>query len=227
MQRMVILAIGLMFTLAGCAASGKNVADEAMSSKPGFLAGYYEKLEAGPDDGAKLRWLKPGVDFKTYDKFMLDSVIFYLSDESENKGIDGNAIKELTDAFNLEMINALRDRYPVVSDPGPDVARIRIAITDIEQSNPGISAVSSVIPVGLGVSIIKKGATDAWAGSGETGVELMVLDTSTNEVIAVAKDKRSAGFTERFSAWGSAEEAFKFWAGRIRTFFDNVHGGSQ
>jgi hypothetical protein len=55
----------------------------------------------------------------------------------------------------------------------------------------------------------------------------MVLETTTNEVIAVAKDERSAGFTERFSKWGSAEEAFKFWAGRIRTFFDNVHGAKQ
>ena len=105
---------------------------------------------------------------------MLDSVIFYLSDESENKGIDGNAIKELTDAFNLEMINALRDRYPVVSDPGPDVARIRIAITDIEQSSPGVSAVTSVIPVGLGVSLVKKQHHIGRAGLAENAIQVLL-----------------------------------------------------
>ena len=226
MKRIIITAIGLML-LAGCASTGGGQGDVTTQAKPGFLAGYYDKLEPGPKDGAKQRWLKPGVDFKTYDKFMVDSVIFYLADASENKGIDGNEMKKLTDAFNLAMVNALKDHYPIVSEPGPDVARIRIAITDIEQSNPGISAVTSVIPIGLGVSLVKKGATDAWTGSGKTGVEMMVLDTATNAVIAVAKDERSAGFTERFSDWGSAEEAFKFWAGRVRTFFDNVHGGKQ
>jgi hypothetical protein len=213
--------------LAGCATTGGDKAEMAGKAKPGFLEGYYEKLAPGEEEGAKLRWLKPGVDFSKYNAFMVDSDIFYLSDKSENKGIDGNEMKKLTDAFNLEVVKALKDRYSIVSEPGPNVARIRIAITDIEQSSPGVSAVTSVIPVGLGVSLVKKGATDAWAGSGETGVEIMVLETTTNEVIAVAKDERSAGFTERFSKWGSAEEAFKFWAGRIRTFFDNVHGAKQ
>ena len=115
----------------------------------------------------------------------------------------------------------------MVSAPGPRTLRLQVALTDVEESDAAVDTVTSVIPVGLGVSLVKKGATDAWAGSGETGVEIMVLETTTNEVIAVAKDERSAGFTERFSKWGSAEEAFKFWAGRIRTFFDNVHGAKQ
>lgn len=50
----------------------------------------------------------------------------------------------------------------------------------------------------------------------------MALDTQTNEVIAAAKDERSAGFTERFTKWGSAEDAFKFWAERIKLFLDQA-----
>jgi hypothetical protein len=42
----------------------------------------------------------------------------------------------------------------------------------------------------------------------------------TNNVIGVAVDDRSAGFTERFSKWGSAEEAFKFWAERMVKFVE-------
>ena len=45
----------------------------------------------------------------------------------------------------------------------------------------------------------------------------------TNEVIAVVKDERAAGFTERYSKWGSAEEAFKFWAERVKKYLDTVH----
>ena len=53
----------------------------------------------------------------------------------------------------------------------------------------------------------------------------MALDSMSNDVIAVAKEDRSAGFTERFSKWGSADEAFKFWAERVKDYLDKVHHG--
>ena len=46
----------------------------------------------------------------------------------------------------------------------------------------------------------------------------------TNEVIAVAKDQQTAGYFKRFSKLGSAKEAFKYWAERIKTFLDEAHG---
>ena len=220
MKKIIVLFVGLMF-LVSFASTGSSETSQATS---GFLDGYYEKLGPGPKDGAKLRWLKPDVDFGKYDKVMLDSVVFFLAEDSEHKGIDGNEMKALTDAFNLALINAFKDKYPVVSDPGPDVLRIRVAITDIKQSSPGISAVTSIIPVGLGVSLVRKGATDSWTGSGATSAEFLAIDTVTNLVVGAAQDTKSAGFDERFSKWGSAEAAFKFWAERIRMFMDTSHG---
>jgi hypothetical protein len=54
----------------------------------------------------------------------------------------------------------------------------------------------------------------------------MVINPMTDEVIGVAEDEYKAGFTERFSKWGSAEEAFKYWGKRIRQIMDEglVHG---
>jgi len=221
MKKSVVLLIGLML-LASCASTGKRKTAEVTHAKAGFLEGYYEKLGPGPEGGAKLRWLKPGVDFSKYEKLMIDSVIFFLADESEYKGIDGNEMKELTDAFNLELANALKDKYPMVSEPGPDVIRIRVAITNVKLSKPVLSGVTTIIPVGLAVSLVKKGATGSWTGSGEIGAELLAIDTMTDEVILAAQDERSAAFTDRFSKWGSAKDAFKFWAGRLRTFLDDV-----
>jgi len=154
----VVLLIGLIL-LASCASTGKKKAGEVTQAKAGFLEGYYEKLGPGPKDGAKLRWLKPGVDFSKYEKLMIDSVVFFLANESEYKGIDGNEMKELTDAFNLELANALKDKYPMVSEPGPDVIRVRLAITNIKLSKPVLSGVTGIILVGLGISLVKKGAT--------------------------------------------------------------------
>jgi hypothetical protein len=188
----------------------------------GFLGEYSANLQPGPEGGAKMRWLKPGIDFSKYNKLMVDSVIFYFAEDSEEKGINAEEMKELSDAFNQEIVNALKDKYPIVADPGPDVARLKIAITGVKKSKPGVSAVTSVLPVGIGISLIKKGVGGSYSGSGGTHAEFMALDSMSNDVIGAAADERTAGYTERFTSLGSAKEAFKFWAGRIATFMDST-----
>ena len=117
---------------------------------------------------------------------MVDSVIFFLADKADYKGIDPQEMKELADAFNKDLVAAFKEKWPIVAEPGPDVARLRIAITNIQPSKPGYSAVTSVIPVGLGVSLVKKGATGGWSGSGDTCIEVMALDSTTEEVYSWA-----------------------------------------
>ena len=207
---MVVVGLALIIT-AGCSSTPKY---------SGFLGSYENNLQPGPEGGAKMRWLKPGVDFSKYNKLMIDSVVFYFADDSEYKGVDPEFMKEMADKFNKALVDALKDSYPIVADPGPDVARLRVAITGIKQSRPVLSGISSIVPVGIAISVVKRGTTGSWAGSGATSAEFMALDSTTNDVIAVAEDERSAGFTERFSRWGSAEEAFKFWAERIKIFMD-------
>jgi hypothetical protein len=222
MKKATRVTLAVVIGLAMAASTGL-AADIQFS---GFLGNpsVYSLLKPGPEGGAKLRWLKEGVDPKKYDKFMVDSVIFYLADKADYKGIDPQEMKELADQFNKDIVAAFKDKYPIVADPGPNVARIRIAITDIKPSKPGVSAVTSIIPIGLGVSLVKKGATGGWSGSGESGVEMMVLDSMTDKVILMAVDQRKAEFEQRFSKWGSANDAFKFWAEKIVAFIDNARG---
>lgn len=227
------MSVAMGFVLAtlavSCASTGsQSEKEKAARQTEGFLDGYYKDLQPGPEGGAKMRWLKPGVDFSKYNKVMLDSVIFYFAEDSENKGIDAHDMIELTDACNMKIASALiQGGYPIVADPGPDVIRLRFAITDLKQSRPTLSAISSVFPIGLGISILKKGATGSWSGSGATQAEFMAIDSMTHEVIAVAQDEKKAGFTERFSKWESTEEAFKFWGERVRLFMDRAHGKMQ
>lgn len=211
----MFVIIGLSLALAGCASGPKQ---------SGFLGDYYSNLGSGPEGGVKYRWLKPGVDFAKYNKLMIDSVVFYYAPDSDDKSIDGEQMKELTDAFNTELVTVLKDSYPIVAEPGPDVARIKIALTGVKKSKPVVATVTSIVPMGIGVSIIKKGGTGSWSGSGATRVEFMGLDSATNDVIAVGEDEQTAGYFERFSKLGSAKDAFKYWAERIKTFLDEAHG---
>jgi hypothetical protein len=191
----------------------------------GFLGDNYKLLEPGPQGGAKELYLKPGVDFRKYKSFMIDSVVFFLADDSEYKGIDPTEMKELADQFHRALLDAFTNgQYAIAVEPAPDVARIKFAITNIKESRPVLSGISSILPIGLAISTIKKGATGGWTGSGATSAEMMALDSSTNEIIGLAVDERHAGFGDRFSNWGSSDEAFKFWADRIVQFLDSVNG---
>jgi hypothetical protein len=203
------------------------VASAGFAAEPkysGFLGDNYKNLQPGPEDGAKMRWMKPGVMFGKYNKFMVDSVIFFLADDSEYKGIDPNEVKELADGFNQAIVAAFKDKYPIVAEPGADVARIRIAITGVKESKPVVSGITSILPIGLAVSLVKKGATGSWSGSGTTSAEMEILDSTTSDVIVAAVDEKSAAFGDRFSKWESAKEAFKFWAEHIVAFIDNTRG---
>jgi hypothetical protein len=218
-QRLIlIVGIALAFTVS--AAFAEDIKFSGFFGNPSV----YSLLKPGPEGGAKLRWLKDGVDPRKYDKFMVDSVIFYLSDQSDYKGIDPQEMKELADEFNKDIVAAFKGKYPIVAEPGPNVGRIRIAITNIKQSRPGVSTVTSIIPVGLGVSLVKKGATGGWSGSGETGVEMMALDSLTNDILILAVDNSKAEFEQRFSKWGSASDAFKLWSEMVVKFIDNSRG---
>jgi hypothetical protein len=215
MKRVFVLLMGMMF-LASCATPAPP--------KTGFLGEYYKNLEPAPEGGvAKFRWLKPGVDFAKYKKVMVDYVVFALAEDSEYKAISGDEMKELGDAASLALVKAIKD--PVVAEPGPDVSRIRMAIVGLKQSNPVISGITTVIPIGVGISVIKKGATGAWSGSGATQAEAMILDSLTNEVLAVGTLEYKAGFTERFTKWGSVEDAFKYWGEKGSEGWERLRAG--
>jgi len=212
----MVLLMGMMFLSACSATNSPDTANMEMAQNSGFLGKYYQNLKPGTEKGdPKLMWIRPGVDFKKYKKVMIDYVIFSFANESDYKDIDANELKKLADQATNAFLQTVKTDFPVVSEPAPDVLRVRIAITDLKPSSPGLSTVTSVVPVGLAFSIAKKGATDSWTGSGATTAEMMVLDSMTNEVLGAAQDSASADFSDRFSKWGSAEEAFKYWAARF------------
>lgn len=206
MKRISILLVGILF-LASCATTASTPPNLS------FLGEYGKKLK--PVEGeSRWRWLKPGVDFAKYNKIMVDYMVFALAEDSEYKCFEGDEMKNLGDTASLAMVNAIKEKFPVVAEPGPDVIRVRTAIVNLKQSSPVVSGITTVIPVGLGISVIKKGTTGTWTGAGATQAEVMFLDSMTNEVLAAGWDEYKAGFAERFTKWGSVEEAFKYWAQR-------------
>jgi putative nucleotidyltransferase with HDIG domain len=181
-------------------------------------------LEPGPVGGARMRWLKPGIDFSNYNRLILDPVTFYFAPDSVYKGMDPQELKDLADLFKRQFVASLKKKYPIVKDPGSDVARIRFAITDLRQNRPVLSDLGST---GVGLSDLKMALMNSWSNTGATSAEVMLFDSMSNSPIAAAKDDQKVGLKEKFTKWGSAEDAFKYWADRLRLFLDqarNVKG---
>ena len=174
-------------------------------------------LEPGGLGEARMRWLEPAIDFGRYNRLILDRVIFFFAADSEYKGLDPQELKELSDLFNRHMRDALKNKYSIVKAPGADVARIRFAITDLKQGRPALTDLQAENETDRKFATIK-----SWGDTGATCAELLILDSLTNTPIAAAKDDRRYGMKERFTKWGSVEDAFKYWADRMSLFLDQA-----
>lgn len=202
--------------LAGCSASGmKNV-------EPSGFLGNYSQLQAGSGDQAAKVYVKPGVDFKQYNKLMFERIVVLLSDSADNRAIDPTIMKELTDYYQNALFTAFKDGYEIVDQPGPGVLRVRVAITELMPSNPTANTLSTIVPVGMVVSGATKAVSGDNLGTGEAATEMEVLDAVTGERLAAAIDKRQGGKGVFRGKWEDTKEAFDYWAKRFRARLDQM-----
>ena len=214
---LVVLISFFLITTMGCRSKVKQ---------SGFLTDYPE-FKKGRSGGVDLVYVKERVNFKSYDKIMMDQVKFYFKEDSEYKGLDAETLKELSDAFHLAMVKALQDEYPFVSEPGPGVLRVRFAITEVEAAIPVVASITSVVPAGVALSIVKKGVTGEHMNVGGATMEAEFLDAQTNERVGVVIDDREGKKYEvqdGLTKWGYTKEVFEIWAKLFREFLDEAHG---
>lgn len=217
--RYAALTMALVLTgglLVGCASAPKQ-------TPTGFLTNY-PQFHPGPSDGVDKLYTKPGLDLGKYHRVMLDEAQFFLKKDTAAQGLQASELKELSDTFHKAIFEALGNAYPLVTEPGPDVLRIRLAITNIELSNPAMNGVTTVLPIGLAISVAKKATTGAYSGVGGASMEAEFLDSMTGEQLGAAIDTFDGSKMSGFSKLGAAKEAFEFWAKRLRITLDKAHG---
>lgn len=127
--------------------------------------------------------------------------------ETKDKDINPEKVEELIDYFRLTVENKLVDKYPIVTIPGPDVLRVKIAITDIIPTNPAINyPAMAVVFFPMDIS----GAA----------IEMEFLYLETNEVVdAMVNKKMGSPFKPRaFSKLGYTRAAFDSWAKELKSY---------
>lgn len=198
--RSLLLSCFAMFLLGlvGCAAKPQQV---------GFLS-TYRNLE--PVSETRLVYI--GADIKKYDKFILDPIRTVYYDEVVETKVSPEDAEHLKQFFYQALYNELSTNYQIVATPGPRVARIRIAVTNLKASTPALNVLPQTKLTGLGL--------------GQASAEMEIVDSVSRQQLAAAIESQTGSVVSLsgLTKWGDVQEVIKDWAKRIRTRVDEAHG---
>lgn len=167
------------------------------------------------DEEALYRYVKPNVNVKQYTKIMIDPVLV-MKDGELDKDEMADYQKLANNAF-VYLTMELGKSYPIVSSPEPGTLKVQMAIIDADSAKPVRNTLSTLLPIGMAVSVVKYGATGKQSGVGEISAQMKITDATTGELLGAALDRRVGGkeLSELWSSWHNADDALKYWAKRL------------
>jgi hypothetical protein len=173
--------------------------------------------------GGALVWVKPGFDPGKYDQLLIGAIELRISGEAiRSNGIPVEEYQALVAHFDAELRAAMAERYPVVDLPGPRVARMHAAITEVEPSSPALYSLTLLNPFGLAMSYGSKALTGDHTYVGAASIEMIFTDSMTGEAIAMVKDRKTGDKfdTAALNQLGQARNILRDWAVMLRETAD-------
>jgi len=227
--------------LAAMAASPFALATQFGDYKPAGFLSDYSKLKSKGRDSEAYSYVDPSAEMGKYNKLMVDRIKIYLKEDAPSKEIDPAELKELADYFHQAIVKAVEPVYPVVNEPGPDVLRMRIAITDLVPNKPEASVVTLVVPylwIAEGGAGVAKGKAGSTPFIGEAAVEAEALDSVSSKQLAAYIEERVGkkynwthgvdtavkDYLKAYSTWAYTKQAMDHWAQTLRKALDRWHG---
>jgi len=217
MKKMIVAILAM--TIGLCFITGTLWAAEKEMPRSGFLQDYSKLASDDPMKVVDWVYINEDTDWKSYNKMMLDDVVFFISDDADYKGFEAQEMADLGEAFQQAFIMNLVGAVEFTDKPGPGVMRIRLAVVNLKPSNSLTGTVTTVVPVGLALSIVKKAVTGSHIGMGSAAVEAELLDSQSGEVLAAMIDDKMGQkykIVKSASKWGHVIDIFNTWAQTFR-----------
>jgi hypothetical protein len=211
----VILAGGLLLGLTACSTTHQV---RGSMEDSGFLKDY-SLMKPGKGDEAKMLYINPDVNWGKYTKVYIKSVELWKSDDPDSKlgKLDKDDQQLLVNYFHTALSNALSKDYTIVDEAGPDTLVFHGALTEAKKCRPVSNLVSSVVPMGIGLSLVKRVIFGTGLGVGECQVEAEFTDGGTGQIVAEAMDRRAgtkALRTKFDGTFGDVKLCLDYWATR-------------
>ena len=196
-----VLLVAMSLLATGCSAQ--------KSVSVGFISDY-SNLEPAGDKS--MRYLAPDNALAGYSSFIIDPVKIYFHAQAKGTDTPREDVESLAIYMRGALVDAIADKYKVVSRPGPGVARVRVALTDVKKSSPAMNVIPASKLVGSGL--------------GGVAMEGEIIDTQSGTQLAALIESRLGErlSLEGLSKWGDAKAVIDGWAKRFRERLDEAHG---
>ena len=201
---LMVVAVGLMLIQCGCG-SGR-------ATKTGFISDY---SRLSKESKSTLRHINKRALAK-YSSFIVDpvKVHFHMGSkaiEHRTKGkLTQRQVTDLTNYLHARIIKAVQDSgNRVVYRPSAGVARLRVALTDIDRSTA-----ASLLPQAKLVG----------AGIGGASMEAEVVDAMTGEQIGAVVESKKGSIMPfaNLGEWDAAKQVMDDWAKRVQQRLNEV-----
>jgi hypothetical protein len=214
-----LIGLGLL-ALSACAAQTESV------ERPPSGA-VSENLQPAQGERGAWTYFDPGVDLKKYTRFILEPRKVYGGEGSSYPAeLSQQDREDIAQYFVDEARQALEPDYPVVTEPGPGVARLRFTLLGVEQTVPYASTVTRLIPVGAAINIVKSAAGGSGTLTGSVTYAIEAFDSESGEVVAAAVRRLTPGAFDLSSTLGTKETAravARDAAAKLRARLDSLH----
>lgn len=179
----------------------------------GFLDDY-SRLRLGEVGDLPLVYRNASAPWTSYDKVLLEPITLWRSGRDSLAPIPEQDLLRLVVHFERAVRTRLGAGFRVVSEPGPNTLRLRLAITEARASDPVVDVLTATPE-----------DADVAGGTGPLGAELAAFidaaaiegelrDAATGELLAQGVDRRQAGAPPRLPTWEAVDRALAFWADR-------------
>lgn len=208
---MVIILAAMGFN--GC---GPTRARDVKQS--GFLGDYSMLEKTSEKDRALYSYRNPKADWPSYSKILLDPVVIWRRAEQQQEGAPLEDLQRLANNFYQLLQKELSKDYEMVREPGPRTMRIQVALADVEASWAAVDTVTSVVPIGIGISATTEFITGKPAYVGEASLEVKVTDARTGQLLGAGVDRRVGGNEIEASVdnWDDVNRILEIWSKLFR-----------
>ncbi len=163
------------------------------------------------DKNGALVYKTPNKRLHSYKKLLFEPIEIHFHSDHKRMALSQEDIKKMKVKFYVALKDALEGKYPLVNQPGPDVLRVRAAITNLKPSNSAAKNSSQSLKLPLFV--------------GQASVEAEFLDSRSQEQLAVFIDSQAGekwGFSGVVNKWSDIDDAFKYWSYLLRDALDRA-----
>lgn len=185
----------------------------------GFLTDYGDLAE-GEQGQASFLYRAPQLDITRYKKILLDHVTLWRESDRGFGDIPDDDLNRLAVRLFTDLYEALDEDYEMVSEPGPGVMRVAVAITDVGHANAPMDIYNADVAASDRVEHTSGPFDDSIRKFlANASLELELTDAVTRRVLAAALDRRLAERVQdgRFDDWADVEWGFDAWARLLAT----------